>query len=147
MWPVRELLCYFIFLLWLGNFEATGKKTVMLRTSEFNCSCHLCNSIYRYVWLQNWTMVVGCTLITGLEFDMFSTSIAKILGGTLWSAWLFLHFFCFLSVCSFLMLFVVAADVVKLNVLSTLVQNPSFKQTCLPLIYRLECLLTWSSYK
>ena len=28
MWPVRELLCYFILLLWLGNSEATGKKTV-----------------------------------------------------------------------------------------------------------------------
>ena len=28
MWPVGELLCYFILPLWLGNSEATGKKTV-----------------------------------------------------------------------------------------------------------------------
>ena len=28
MWPVGELLCYFILLLWLGNSEATGNKTV-----------------------------------------------------------------------------------------------------------------------
>ena len=27
-------------------------------------------------------MVIGCTPITGLEFDLFNTSIAKILGGT-----------------------------------------------------------------
>ena len=37
-------------------------------------------------------MVVGCTQITGLEFDMFSTSITKILGGALSSVWLFLQF-------------------------------------------------------
>ena len=28
MWPVRELVCYFILLLWLRNSEATGEKTV-----------------------------------------------------------------------------------------------------------------------
>ena len=48
--------------------------------------------------------------------------------------------FC-LFVCSFLLLLVLSF-VVKLNVLATLVQNPSFKQTCLLLIYRLDCLLT-----
>ena len=53
--------------------------------------------------------------------------------------------FC-LFVCSFLLLLVLSF-VVKLNVLATLVQNPSFKQTCLLLIYRLDCLLTSSSYK
>ena len=81
---------------------------VMLRTFEFNCSWLLVWHYFSlsYVWLQNWTMVVGCTLITGLEFDMFSQSIAKILGVTLWSVWLFLHFCfvlfcCFLSVCLF----------------------------------------------
>ena len=83
-------------------------------------------------------MVVGCTLISGLEFDMFSTSIAKILGDTLLSVWLFLHFFfvslfCLvllffacLFVCSFLLLLVLSF-LVKVNVLATLVQNPSFK--------------------
>ena len=52
----------------------------------------------------------------------------------------FVLFCCFFSACLFF--FVAAADVVKLNVLATLVQNPSFKQICLLLIYRLDCLLT-----
>ena len=126
-WRWTTYRCYE--LCWIFN-------KVMLCTSEFNCSWLLvwqCFS-WTYVWLQNWTMVVDCTLITGLEFDMFSKSIAKILGVTLWSVWLFLHFcfvlFCFavfcLFVCSFLLLLLLSF-VVKLNVLATLVQNPSFK--------------------
>ena len=56
-------------------------------------------------------MLVGCTQITGLKFDMFSTSIAKILGGTLLSVWLFLQFFrffvlsCFVGFCLSVCLF------------------------------------------
>lgn len=57
-------------------------------------------------------MVVGSTLITGLELEMFSTSVANILGGTLGSVWLFLLSFLFFKffVC-FVLLFLVVVVV------------------------------------
>ena len=70
----------------------------MLCTCKFNRSCYRCDSVFHGVMSDyeiggNWTMVVGCTLITNLEFDMFSTIIVNILEGTLGSVLLSLPFF------------------------------------------------------
>ena len=61
----------------------------------------LCISLY----VSLHPMVVGCTLITGLELEMFSTSVVNILGGTLWSVWLFLLSAFFLNFCLFVFCF------------------------------------------